>query len=47
MTVANTEDRSSLFYLPMSVQAYSELCVLDTDLKDGPLSGDKDVWFYR
>jgi hypothetical protein len=31
----------------MSAQAYDEFCVLDTALRDCPLSGDKDVWFYE
>jgi hypothetical protein len=34
-------------YLPLSAQAYSEYCMLDTALRDSPLSDDKDVWFYQ
>jgi hypothetical protein len=31
----------------MSAQSYNEFYVLDTALRDCPLSGDKDVWFYQ
>jgi hypothetical protein len=42
----NTDDRSSLFYLPLSEQAYDEYNQLNHLIAANPLSLDRDLWVY-
>jgi hypothetical protein len=45
--VYGTQDRTQLFHLPLSVQAYDEFCNLQMILAQNPLSGSKDSWSYQ
>jgi hypothetical protein len=42
----NTADRRSLFYLPLSEQAYEEYNQLNHLIAANPLSLDRDLWVY-
>ena len=42
-----TQDKASLFFLPLSVHAYGELHEMQRLLDNNPLSGEKDVWSYQ
>ena len=44
--VYEAEDLSSLFYLPLSAQAYQELVDLSAAMQASPLSMDRDAWVY-
>jgi hypothetical protein len=42
----NAVDRRSLFYLPLSEQAYEEYNQLNHLIAANPLSLDRDLWVY-
>jgi hypothetical protein len=41
-----TEDKGTLFYLPLSDQAYEEFNQLSLQMASSPLSLDRDLWSY-
>jgi hypothetical protein len=44
--VYNVEDLTSLFYLPLSTQAFTEMEHLQEVIRDNPLSEQNDIWRY-
>jgi hypothetical protein len=44
--VYGAKDKTHLFHLPLSTQAYGELCTLQQLMQNNPLSGELDKWKY-